>query len=175
MKCNFQSFIRHTSQNKTDNSSTKAADRKRQRLDFSPQHESFFTRSTVHMTSAEIRMCLSRCILIVMTHKMPGITQGRVIGTGENVARLLTTGQSFALTKMKPRARGLHVGQVTPVSRVFKTSTGKAKKKKCKEQEFVPHAQHTHTHTNKNTPLGCLGTVKENLTTSTRARTLKSS
>lgn len=79
-------------------------------------------------------MCLSRCILIAMTHQMSGITRGRVIGTGENVARLLTTGQSFALTKMKPRARGLHVGQVTPVSRLFKTSTSKAKKKNAKNK-----------------------------------------
>lgn len=45
------------------------------RLDSFLQHESLLQRSTVHMASSGIRMCLSQYILIVMTKKMSGITK----------------------------------------------------------------------------------------------------
>lgn len=153
----------HRIENKATWLSAKAADRKDNLYlaggDFFPQHESLFRRSTVHMASSGIRMCLSLWILRVMTKKMPGITKGTYHRNWLKCSQVVNHKAKLYSWKEKVKGNRAPCGPSHPsIKAVLIQATARPEKKNSqtrKERELVPHArQGLHTQANTTQLLG---------------------
>lgn len=99
------------------------------RLDFFLRHESVFQRTTVHMASSGIRMCLSQWILRVMTKKMSGITNCTCHRNWLNCSQTVNHKPMLRSSKDKVKGSKAPCGPSHPSSKaVLKRATAKPEK-----------------------------------------------